>query len=162
MASSIGSRDSVSFLLTIQATGFLTFTLVGLPPTEYASLRWTHPHALRIPPHDGHPALRGTAWTGSRSALAVSGFRLRARLGFSIPVSSPRPARHYPRVRIRHSSFERRRDFNPPEQRAAQRTLRDSPPLPCVSVLLASRGCRLCLFPYHRRTGSQVPYQSQG
>jgi len=42
MASSIGSRDSVSFLLTIQATGFLTFTLVGLPPTEYASLRWTH------------------------------------------------------------------------------------------------------------------------
>jgi hypothetical protein len=45
MASSIGSRDSVSFLLTIQATGFLTFTLVGLPPTEYASLRWTHQHA---------------------------------------------------------------------------------------------------------------------
>src|SRR5215831_5573135 len=45
MASSIGSRDSVSFLLTIQATGLLTFTLVGLPPTEYASLRWTHLHA---------------------------------------------------------------------------------------------------------------------
>src|SRR5215471_13339458 len=42
MASSIGSRDSVSFLLTIQATGLLTFTLVGLTPTEYASLRWTH------------------------------------------------------------------------------------------------------------------------
>src|SRR5438309_1521894 len=34
MASSIGSRDSVSFLLTIQATGLLTFTLVGLSPTE--------------------------------------------------------------------------------------------------------------------------------
>ena len=45
MALSIGSRDSVSFLLTIQATGFLTFTLVGLIPTEYASLRWTHHHA---------------------------------------------------------------------------------------------------------------------
>src|SRR5215471_7450221 len=45
MASSIGSRDSVSFLLTIQATGLLTFVLVGLPPTEYASLRWTHQHA---------------------------------------------------------------------------------------------------------------------
>ena len=45
MASSIGFQDSVSFLLTIQATGLLTFTLVGLPPTEYASLRWTHLHA---------------------------------------------------------------------------------------------------------------------
>jgi hypothetical protein len=45
MASSIGSQDSVSFLLTIQATGFLTVALVGLPPTEYASLRWTHQHA---------------------------------------------------------------------------------------------------------------------
>jgi len=41
-ASSIGFRDSVSFLLTIQATGFLTIALVGLLPTEYASLRWTH------------------------------------------------------------------------------------------------------------------------
>ena len=38
-----------------------------------------------------------------------------------------RPARHYPRVRIRHSSFERRRDFNPPERRAAQHTLRPFP-----------------------------------
>ena len=36
----------------------------------------------------------------------------------------PRPARNYPRFRIRRSSSERRRDFNPPEQRAAQRTLR--------------------------------------
>ncbi|HEX2524432.1 MAG TPA: hypothetical protein VHP35_20150, partial [Terriglobia bacterium] len=32
MALSIGSWDSVSFLLTIQATGLLTVTLVGLPP----------------------------------------------------------------------------------------------------------------------------------
>lgn len=45
MALSIGSRDSVPFLLTIQATELLTFTLVGLTPTEYASLRWTHQHA---------------------------------------------------------------------------------------------------------------------
>src|SRR5437870_8471929 len=44
---------------------------------------------------------------------------------------------------------------------SASSLLRDSPPLPCVSVLSASRGCRLCLFPFHRRTGSQVPYQSQ-
>jgi hypothetical protein len=40
-----GSRDSVSFLLTIQATGFLTVALVGLSPTVYASLRWTHLYA---------------------------------------------------------------------------------------------------------------------
>jgi hypothetical protein len=38
--------------------------------------------------------------SGSRSALAVSGFRLRARLGFSIPSFSLRPARHYPRFWI--------------------------------------------------------------
>ena len=45
----------------------------------------TSPHALRIPPHDGHPALRSSSSSGFRSTLAVSGFRLRARLGFSIP-----------------------------------------------------------------------------
>jgi hypothetical protein len=45
----------------------------------------TSPHALRIPPRGGHPALRSPAVGGSRSALAVSGFRLRARVGLSIP-----------------------------------------------------------------------------
>jgi hypothetical protein len=34
-----------------------------------------------------------------------------------------RPARFYPRFRIWRSSFERQRDFNPPEQRAAPRAL---------------------------------------
>jgi hypothetical protein len=38
MALSIGSRSSVSFPPAIQATGFLTFTPVGLFPTEHASL----------------------------------------------------------------------------------------------------------------------------
>ncbi len=33
-----------------------------------------------------------------------------------------RPARHYPRFRIRRPSFERRGDFNPHDSRAAQRT----------------------------------------
>jgi len=64
-----------------------------------------------------------TASGGSRSALAVSGFRFRARLGFPIPSNSLRPARRYPRFWIRCSSSEHRRDFNPPEQCAAQRTL---------------------------------------
>src|SRR6184192_3749995 len=45
----------------------------------------TSPQALRIPPHGGHPALRSTASGGFRSVLAVSSFRLRARLDVSIP-----------------------------------------------------------------------------
>ena len=43
MALSIGFRNSVAFLSAIQATGLLTFAPVGLPPTEHASLHWTHP-----------------------------------------------------------------------------------------------------------------------
>ena len=38
MALSIDFQDSVSFLLTIQATGPLTLALAGLTPTEYTSL----------------------------------------------------------------------------------------------------------------------------
>src|SRR6266542_6508773 len=49
----------------------------------------TSPHALRIPPRDGHPALRSTASGGFRFVLAVSDFRLRARLDVSIPSTSP-------------------------------------------------------------------------
>jgi hypothetical protein len=45
----------------------------------------TSPHTLRIPPHGGHPVLRSNAESGFRFTLAVSSFRLRARLGFSIP-----------------------------------------------------------------------------
>ena len=37
MALSIDFRDSVSFLLTIQATGPLTLALAGLTPAEYTS-----------------------------------------------------------------------------------------------------------------------------
>src|SRR5437016_11421164 len=48
----------------------------------------TSPHALRIPPYGGHPALQSTASGGSRSVLAVSSFRLRARLDVSIPSAS--------------------------------------------------------------------------
>jgi len=83
----------------------------------------TSPHTLRIPPRGGHPVLRSTSSGGFRSVLAVSGFRLRARLDVSIPVLSLRPARHYPRFWIRRPSSERRRDFNPPDLGAAQRTL---------------------------------------
>src|SRR5437016_75555 len=59
---------------------------------------------------------------GFRSALAVSDFRLRARLDVSIPSTSPASEAFKPRFWIQCSSFEHRRDFNPPDQRAAQRT----------------------------------------
>ena len=64
---------------------------------------------------------------GSRSTLAVSGFRLRARVGVSITCHL-RPARHYPRLWIRPPSSGDRRDLNPPDHCAAWRTLRASPP----------------------------------
>src|SRR3954454_13074913 len=47
----------------------------------------TSPHTLRIPPRGGHPVLRSIPSGGSRSVLAVSSFRLRARLDVSIPSS---------------------------------------------------------------------------
>src|SRR5437867_5134840 len=49
----------------------------------------TAPHALRIPPRDGHPALRELQVVAPGPPWSVSGFRLRARLGFSIPASLP-------------------------------------------------------------------------
>ncbi len=112
----------------------------------------TSPHALRIPPHDGHPALRRTAerW-------------LQVRLGcFRLSLSCPfrllhtfhllRPARHYPRVWIWRSSFERQRDFNPPEQRAAQRTL-----CPCSTP--RPRPCPDCAFGFPDRSSSRVDHR---
>src|ERR1700722_14431836 len=38
----MGFRSLVSLLPAIQATRLLAFALVGLSPTERASLRWTH------------------------------------------------------------------------------------------------------------------------
>ena len=42
MALSVGFTRFVSSTSATQATGLLTLTPVGLPPTEHASLRWTH------------------------------------------------------------------------------------------------------------------------
>jgi hypothetical protein len=64
----------------------------------------------------------GTRATGSRSALAVSGFRLRARLGFSIHVCSPGQRGVTPAF-----GYSAPGDFNPHDSRAAQRTLRARP-----------------------------------
>jgi hypothetical protein len=69
---------------------------------------------------DGHPALRSTASSGSSSALAVSSFRLRARLDVCVPSAFSGQRGFIPACWIWRPSFERQRDFNPPEQRAAQ------------------------------------------
>jgi hypothetical protein len=89
----------------------------GWPPSTTARY-----FSLRIPPHGGHPALRSSRCGGFRSALAVSSFRLRARLGFSIPASPPGQRGITPAFWIRRPSSERRRDLNPPDHHAAQRT----------------------------------------
>jgi len=97
---------------------------------------WVSPHRLRlgISPHaltdsilryslDGHPALQSIASSGSSSALAVSSFRLRARLDFCLPSAFSGQRGFIPACWIWRPSFERPRDFNPPEQRAAQHAL---------------------------------------
>jgi len=91
----------------------------------------------------------GIPKSGCRSALAVSGFRLRARLGFPLSVI-PRPARHYPRFRIWRPSSERQRDFNPPDLGAAQHTLRSHLPLCPASVLRRSQCLCSAPLPWHR------------
>src|SRR5271165_5094493 len=88
----------------------------------------TSPHALRIPDRSGHPALRDIPSSWLKVCLGC------VRLSPSCPFRLlhtrllSRPARRYPRFRIRPSSSERRGDFNPHDSRAAQRTLRTSPP----------------------------------
>ena len=83
----------------------------------------TSPHALRIPDRSGHPALRDIPSRWLKVRLG------RVRLSPSCPFRLlhtrllSRPARHYPRFRIRPSSSERRGDFNPHDSRAAQRTI---------------------------------------
>jgi len=90
-------------------------------PIDYSPILLLKPFGFRIAPNtlsSGKPQE-----DGFRSVLAVSGFRLCARLDFSIPSFFSQPARHYPRLWIQHPSSERWRDFNPHDSCAAQRTL---------------------------------------
>jgi hypothetical protein len=50
MALSVGFIRFVSSTDATQATRLLTLTLVGLTPTEHASLRWTHSSAIILYP----------------------------------------------------------------------------------------------------------------
>ena len=93
--------------------------IVGVAPIDYGPV-------LLLKPFGFHLAM-DTLPSGEDAGLQV---RLSCvRLSPSCPgrrlhtFRSLRPARHYPRLWIWRSSFERQRDFNPPEPRAAQHTL---------------------------------------
>src|SRR6516162_782566 len=47
----------------------------------------TSPHALQIPPHGGHPALRSSRWVASGSPWLYPAFAFVPHIGFSIPPS---------------------------------------------------------------------------
>src|SRR5258707_10445322 len=115
---------SNAFASILQARPFPAFGRpVHLRGSPHRLRPGTSPHALGIPPRDGHPALRELRSGGFRSALIC--IRLSPSCPFRLlhTFHSSRPARHYPRFWIWRSSFERQRDLNPPEQRAAQRTI---------------------------------------
>src|SRR6266849_7707889 len=59
----------------------------GAPPFDYSPILLLKPFGFRIAPDTLSSGIRRA--TGSRSVLAVSGFRLRARLDFSIPSALP-------------------------------------------------------------------------
>src|SRR6476619_6456784 len=90
----------------------------GSPPFDYSPILLLKPFGFRITP-DTLSSSEQTRW----------------------------PTRHYPRLWIQRPSSERRRDFNPPDSCAAQRTLRGSPSLSDASVLSASRWAPLAPFP---------------
>jgi hypothetical protein len=76
MALSIDFRDSVSFLLTIQATGLLTLALTGLTPVEYTSLYWTYDH---------DPLYRFHQWQANLRVLEVAEIKTIPYLPLSHP-----------------------------------------------------------------------------
>jgi hypothetical protein len=83
---------------------------------------------------------------GCRSTLACVQLSLSCPFRLLPTFLSLRPARHYSRFRIRRSSSERRRDFNPPEQRAAQHTLcpllTSAPRSDCLSAVSVAAATR--------------------
>jgi len=122
--------------------------LVGVAPIDYSPVLLLMPFGFHLavdtlPSGEPQVAASGPPWL-------VSSFRFRARLGFLHTFHLPRPARHYPRVWIRRSSSERRRDFNPPEQRAAQRTL-------CPPLTSAPRSGRFSVTSVASATRSRSP-----
>src|ERR1700676_4019926 len=109
--------------------------LFGVAPIDYSPVLLLMPFGFHLT-MDTLPSGELQA-DGFRSALACVRLSLSCPFRLLHTFHLLRPARHYPRVRIWRSSFERQRDFNPPEQCAAQRTLRaqSDSSRACVSAL---------------------------
>jgi hypothetical protein len=82
------------------------------------------PQTLQIPPHGGHPVLRLSCDRRKCRFFPLAVSTVSSFVpAYGSPCLLPRPARHYPRFWIWHPSSECQRDFNPPDQCAAQRTI---------------------------------------
>src|SRR5215469_8255818 len=95
--------------------------VVGVAPIDYGPVLLLMPFGFHLTMDtlpSGEPQVGGF-----RSALACLRLSLSCPFRLRHTFHLLRPARHYPRVWIWRSSFERQRDFNPPEQHAAQRTI---------------------------------------
>src|SRR3954453_7174469 len=102
--------------------------ILGMAPLDYGPVLLRKPFGSRLAADtlpSGCP--RGQDPTGGASPWLCPSFPTscphRVRHG-----RVPQPTRHYPRLWIPRPSSERSRDFNPPDQDAAQHTLRASPP----------------------------------
>src|SRR5271156_5755081 len=131
----------------------------GSPPFDYSPILLLKPFGFRIAPDTLSSGIRRA--TGSRSVLAVSGFRLRARLDFSIPSCSPgqrgiTPAFGYSAP---HPSAEG--TSTPMIHALPSAHYRAVRPSPAHRYFRPRGWSRLRLFPWHRRPGSHVPYKSQ-
>ena len=130
----------------------------GSLPFDYSPILLLKPFGFRIAPDTLSSGIRRA--TGSRSVLAVSGFRLRARLDLSIPSCSPG-----------------QRGITPAFGYSAPHPSAEGTSTPMIHALPSAhygavrlspahryfRPCswsRLSLFPWHRRLGSHVPYKS--
>src|ERR1700726_4566612 len=130
----------------------------GSPPFDYSPILLLKPFGFRIAPDTLSSGIRRA--TGSRSVLAVSGFRLRARLDFSIPSCSPgqrgiTPAFGYSAP---HPSTEG--TSTPMIHALPSAHYGAVRPSPAHRYFRPCGWSRLCLFPWHRRPGSHVPYKS--
>src|SRR3954447_15915500 len=133
--------------------------IIGVAPIDYGPILLLKPFRIHLA-MDTLPSgvlLNG----GFRSTLACVQLSLSCPFRLLHTFPSLRPARHYSRFWIRRSSSERRRDFNPREQRAAQHTLSRSPTPPVRSCppfgLWPSRtGLDLSTKTHRRSPGSRA------
>src|SRR5262249_31466805 len=124
--------------------------IFGVAPLDYGPVLLRRPFGFRLAA-DTLPSGNCERWLQVRLGCLRLSSSCPVRLLHTFPLS--RPARNYPRLWLRPSSFERRRDLNAPESRAAQRAVRlvDVPapsnlPFTSATEPLGKQGCEP-LFP---------------